>query len=125
MKTALITGINGMDGSHLADFLLSKNGVFIFEEPYLGSMLKKISYDQIYDAHIFMFSLLSVRKIFKKNGFDLIDAIPQMTHGGSMRYVIAREKMKPIKSIVKKIVNKEISMKMNEISSYLKFKRNS
>jgi len=25
MKSALITGINGMDGSHLADFLLSKN----------------------------------------------------------------------------------------------------
>jgi GDPmannose 4,6-dehydratase len=25
MKVALITGINGMDGSHLADFLLSKN----------------------------------------------------------------------------------------------------
>ena len=24
MKTALITGINGMDGSHLADFLLDK-----------------------------------------------------------------------------------------------------
>ena len=25
MKTALITGINGMDGSHLADFLLEKD----------------------------------------------------------------------------------------------------
>ena len=25
MKRALITGINGMDGSHLADFLLEKN----------------------------------------------------------------------------------------------------
>ena len=24
MKTALITGINGMDGSHLADLLLNK-----------------------------------------------------------------------------------------------------
>ena len=24
MKRALITGINGMDGSHLADFLLTK-----------------------------------------------------------------------------------------------------
>ena len=24
MKTALITGVNGMDGSHLADFLLTK-----------------------------------------------------------------------------------------------------
>ena len=29
------------------DFLLSDNGVFIFEEPYLGSMFKKISYDFI------------------------------------------------------------------------------
>ena len=32
-------------------------------------MLKKISYDQIYDAHVFMFSVLSVQKIF--NNFDL------------------------------------------------------
>ena len=39
------------------DFLLSQRGVFVFEEPYLGSMFKKISYDQIYDAHIFIFSL--------------------------------------------------------------------
>ena len=29
------------------DQLLSKDGVFVFEEPYLGSMFEKISYDQI------------------------------------------------------------------------------
>ena len=39
------------------DLLLSERGVFVFEEPYLGSMLKKVSYDQIYDAHLFIFSL--------------------------------------------------------------------
>ena len=27
MKRALITGINGMDGSHLADFLLEKGAI--------------------------------------------------------------------------------------------------
>ena len=27
MKRALITGINGMDGSHLADFLIRKKGI--------------------------------------------------------------------------------------------------
>ena len=37
------------------DYLLSKKGVFVFEEPYLGSMLEKNSYDQIYDAHVFIF----------------------------------------------------------------------
>jgi Methyltransferase domain./Hypothetical methyltransferase. len=51
------------------DELLSTDGVFIFEEPYLGSMFKKISYDRIYDEHIFMFSATSIKKIF--NLYDM------------------------------------------------------
>ena len=47
------------------DLLLSKNGTFVFEEPYLGSMFDKVSYDQIYDEHIFMFSALSIKKFLK------------------------------------------------------------
>ena len=74
------------------DKLLSSNGAIIFEEPYLGSMYKKVSYDQIYDEHIYMFSLTSVKKIYEKFGFELIDAYPQITHGGSMRYVIKERK---------------------------------
>ena len=70
------------------DLLLSKNGKFIFEEPYMGSMFKKTSYDQIYDEHIYMFSCNSVKKIFKLFDLHLTNAIPQITHGGSMRYVI-------------------------------------
>ena len=37
------------------DLLLNKDGIFVFEEPYLGSMFEKVSYDQIYDEHIFIF----------------------------------------------------------------------
>ena len=48
---------------HAVDILLNKKGLFVFEEPYLGSMFEKISYDQIYDEHIFMFSVTSVNKI--------------------------------------------------------------
>ena len=45
-------------------------------------MFKKISYDQIYDAHIFIFFIHSVSAIFKKFGFELIDALPQkLTEG--------------------------------------------
>ena len=73
------------------DFLLDKKGLFIFEEPYLGSMYEKNSYDQIYDEHIFMFSASSIKKVFAKYKFELIDVIPQKTHGGSMRYVIGRK----------------------------------
>ena len=48
------------------DCLLNREGLFIFEEPYLGSMYEKTSYDQIYDEHIFMFSVSSIQKILKQ-----------------------------------------------------------
>ena len=105
------------------DVLLSKEGVFVFEEPYLGSMLKKTSYDQIYDAHVFMFSVLSVQKIFQQFNFDLIEAHPQITHGGSMRYVIARKGAKSISPKIKAIIKEELSMKMDTIEAYIKFKK--
>ena len=33
--------------------LLNDNGVLIFEDPYLGEIIKKNSFDQIYDEHVF------------------------------------------------------------------------
>jgi methylation protein EvaC len=105
------------------DYLLSKKGVFVFEEPYLGSMFKKNSYDQIYDAHVFIFSLHSVRSIFKDFGFDLINAIPQKTHGGSMRYVIARSNQRNIKANVKRLINKEKKLKLDKVETCFKFKK--
>ena len=38
--------------------LLADDGIFIFEEPYLLSMLNLVSFDQIYDEHVYIFSLL-------------------------------------------------------------------
>lgn len=105
------------------DILLSKNGTFIFEEPYLGAMLDKVSYDQIYDEHIYMFSASSISKIFKKYKFELVDVIPQITHGGSMRYVIKREKNE-VYNNVKKILNFEKEKKIDKIESCIEFKKN-
>ena len=76
------------------DLLLSQDGTFIFEEPYLGSMFEKTSYDQIYDEHIYMFSISSIVKIFSLYDLQLVDVLPQITHGGSMRYIVKRKKKK-------------------------------
>ena len=106
------------------DQLLSKNGVFIFEEPYLGSMFKKTSYDQIYDEHIFMFSATSVKKIFEIYDLELIDAIKQKTHGGSMRYIIARKNTKDINKNVQIVLDNEKSNNLDNIESCNIFKKN-
>ena len=104
------------------DKLLSKKGVFIFEEPYLGSMFDKVSYDQIYDEHIFLFSVNSVKKIFNLFDFELINAIPQPTHGGSIRYVVGRKEQHSINENIKKILDEENRKNLDNISSCIEFK---
>ena len=104
--------------------LLSKKGFFIFEEPYLGSMFEKISYDQIYDEHIFMFSINSIKKIFYLYDLELIDILPQPTHGGSMRYVIARKNEHRISERVVEGLLMEKKNNLDNLESCLKFKKN-
>ena len=105
------------------DLLLSKNGTFIFEEPYLGSMFDKVSYDQIYDEHIFIFSINSVKKIFELYNFELIDVFPQPTHGGSMRYVLARKNKHKVSQNVTNGLSTEKGKNMDNLESCLKFKK--
>jgi methylation protein EvaC len=105
------------------DKLLSKTGVFIFEEPYLGSMFEKTSYDQIYDEHIFMFSGSAIQKIFNLFDFELIDLIKQPTHGGSMRYVVARKGMQQQQN-VQIILDQEKHANLDNYDFCEKFKVN-
>lgn len=106
------------------DSILSDNGTIIFEEPYLGSMYKKISYDQIYDEHIYMFSISSIEQIYRMFGFQLIDAIPQNTHGGSMRYIIKRANKYHKKSKrLLKLINLEKKEDIDNYKGCLKFKK--
>ena len=105
------------------DKLLSSKGLLIFEEPYLGSMFAKVSYDQIYDEHIFMFSVSSISKIFDLFDFELIDVLPQTTHGGSMRYVIGRKNKHKKSEIISKFLDEEQNKKLDTIESCLNFKK--
>ena len=114
MKTDVIFAANAIchipdliDVIQSVDKLLSTKGVFIFEEPYLGSMFEKISYDQIYDEHIYMFSATSVKKIFNIYNMELIDVYKQPTHGGSMRYIISRKGKRDINKNVDTILREE------------------
>ena len=104
------------------DMLLNEKGLFVFEEPYLGSMFEKISYDQIYDEHIFIFSVTSVNKVFKIFDMELIDVYPQITHGGSMRYVVGRKNVHEISKNVNTHLEKEKLKNLDNISSCAIFK---
>ncbi|WP_099340013.1 class I SAM-dependent methyltransferase [Candidatus Fonsibacter ubiquis] len=130
-KTDVIVGSNVVchipdlvDFIKTVDLLLSSNGTLVFEEPYLGSMYEKVSYDQIYDEHIFLFSITSISKIFRSFDFDLVDVIPQITHGGSMRYILKRKKNRNDLGKVKRFIEKEKKLKIDSLEGCLQFKKN-
>lgn len=82
--------------------LLKPQGVVMFEDPYLGDIVQKCSYDQIYDEHAFYFSAASVSELFGRHGLELVDVIPQTVHGGELRYVLAHKGARPVSPAVAK-----------------------
>ena len=104
--------------------LLKPDGVLIFEDPYLGDMIAKTSYDQIYDEHVFIFSANSVKRAFDPYDLELADVMPQITHGGSMRYLLAPKGSRPASPRVHAQLEKERSQGLQEAETYLRFRQN-
>jgi methylation protein EvaC len=112
---------NLKDFAEAISLLLDENGRFIFEEPYAGDVLEKTSYDQFYDEHVYIFSCISVSNIFGKYGLELVDAIHQDTHGGSMRYVLAPKGSRKVSNRVVDLLKSEISQGLAKSDVYLEF----
>ena len=108
------------------DYLLSKNGILIIEDPSLLECLKKNSYDQFYNEHIYLFSTLSVQNIIKDFSFEIFDIKNLNTHGGSLRYYIKRKNNKNLRisSNVKNQLIKELKFGLGKFSTYQKFSIN-
>jgi SAM-dependent methyltransferase len=103
--------------------LLKPTGVAIFEDPYLGEVIEKTSYDQIYDEHVFLFSAHSIRYLFQQHGMELIDVQPQPTHGGSMRYALAHAGAYPIRDSVTRLLEKEKMLGLDRLATFEAFRK--
>lgn len=101
--------------------LLKDDGVLIFEDPYLGDVIRLGSYDQIYDEHVFLFSAMSVQAIFGSVGMELINLEPQTTHGGSMRYTVGKIGRHHRSPIVGRVLAMENSQGLHQTETYLEF----
>jgi methylation protein EvaC len=104
--------------------LLKPKGVLVFEDPYLGDIVEKTSYDQIYDEHVFYFSAASVSHLFGMHGLELVDVEPQQVHGGSMRYTIAHRGAHPVSDRVARQEARERELGLDRPETYARFAEN-
>tara|TARA_B100001063_G_C16726934_1_gene536979 strand:+ start:359 stop:1537 length:1179 start_codon:yes stop_codon:yes gene_type:complete len=106
--------------------LLSKNGILIIEDPSLLECMKKNSYDQFYNEHIYLFSAISVKNLLNEFNFEIFDIKNLSTHGGSIRYYIKKKGNKDIKinNNVKKQIKNETKYGLHKFKTYKKFSKN-
>lgn len=104
--------------------ILKQDGVVMFEDPYLGDVISKTTYDQIYDEHTFLFSVHSIQSLFNKFDMEIINVEPQKTHGGSMRYIIGNKGARPIHNAVNNFIEFEKEMGLDKMKTFNQFRSN-
>tara|TARA_B100000787_G_C16165077_1_gene283448 strand:+ start:129 stop:1316 length:1188 start_codon:yes stop_codon:yes gene_type:complete len=130
-KVDLIYSANTL--SHIANLdsvfssinhILSDDGILIIEDPSLLECLKKVAYDQFYNEHIYVFSLLGIKNIIKKFNLELFNIEKLKTHGGSTRYFIKRISNSKIKihKNVEKQLTAELRYKLDKFKTYIEFR---
>ena len=104
-------------------YLLSSNGILIIEDPSLLECIKKNSYDQFYNEHIYLFSAISVNNLLKKFNLEIFNIKNLETHGGSLRYYIKRviNKKITISRNIKTQIKKEMIFGLHKFSTFKKF----
>ncbi|MFF6994320.1 methyltransferase domain-containing protein [Streptomyces sp. NPDC008313] len=101
--------------------LLAPGGVFVFEDPYFGDIVKRASFDQIYDEHIFFFTARSVQDMAARHGLELVDVELLPVHGGELRCTLARTGARPVSPSVPKLLEQEKEQGLTERATLTRF----
>jgi hypothetical protein len=65
--------------------ILDMDGIWVFEQSYLPTMVKRNAYDTICHEHLEYYSLRSIRSILEMAGLEIIDVSLNDCNGGSFR----------------------------------------
>ena len=102
---------------------LDSDGIWHLEQSYMPLMLKNISYDTICHEHLEYYSLKTIKYIFDKVGFKIIDLEFNDINGGSFALTVSKKKSKysEYSKIVDWLLAKEEKYKYNSSITHLKF----
>jgi hypothetical protein len=106
--------------------LLDHDGIWHLEQSYMPMMLKNNSYDTICHEHLEYYSLKSIKYIFDKVGFKIIDLEFNDINGGSFSITVAKKKSKykEVSHLIKWLLYKEDLFKYNDLKTFKLFFEN-
>ena len=98
--------------------LLTPSGIFVFEDPSLLRMLERGSYDQIYDEHAHIFSVIALDNILRENGLKIFRVDNLSVHGGSNRIYANHIESSLVGDSVRQNINEEMVFGLDQFETY-------
>ena len=74
------------------NLILTKDGVFVAEFPYLVDLISKTQFDTIYHEHLSYWAIRPLITLFKRFDMSIFDVQKVSSHGGSIRIFVKRTK---------------------------------
>jgi hypothetical protein len=98
---------------------LNDNGLWHFEQSYLPSMLRNLSFDTICHEHLEYYSITSIKYILDKSNLKIIDIKFNNINGGSVA-ITAAKKNSQYKEFLKinLLLEKEKKMNIHKVTTY-------
>jgi len=106
--------------------VLDENGIWVFEQSYLPSMLKANSFDTICHEHLEFYTLKQIKWILDRANIKIIDVEFNDINGGSFSIVSAKKNsfIEPQTIKIENILEEEVQMGLDKINVYDNFKFN-
>ncbi|MAE85970.1 MAG: SAM-dependent methyltransferase [Flammeovirgaceae bacterium] len=101
--------------------VLSREGVFVFEDPSLLKMIERGSYDQIYDEHAHIFSVTALQNLLGVYSLEIFKVEDIQVHGGSSRIFAGPVGTREIDTSVHEHLRKEHEAGLDTLSAYQNF----
>jgi len=101
---------------------LAREGSAIFEFPYVADLLDGVQFDTIYHEHVFYYSLSAVAALARRAGLDVVDAVHQPIHGGSLRVFLRHAGTAPATEAVAARLAHERAIGLSDPARYAEFR---
>lgn len=102
--------------------VLADDGVWIFEQSYMPSMLKMNSYDTVCHEHLEYYALRQIKWMTDRVGFNIIDVEFNDVNGGSFSVTVTKSKNGAVTiPLVQKILDDEEKRGLDSLTPYNEF----
>lgn len=98
--------------------LLDEDGTFVIEVPWAKELLDRNEFDTVYQEHVSEFSLLSMVKLGRFFGLEVVDVHRLPIHGGSMRVFFRRASKIIATPAVEEMLGEELAGGMLDAVTY-------